>query len=217
MWAIVVMLLPLHGEQRLTMEEQLDSPRFRLRSALAAIFPWMLTLFLVCAITWGLLVITAQTVGQRGAVLYNRETVVYDLPLVGHYALVTSYRRSASLAPNGPSPRLEIPRMNIDLGQIPEGQVAEHTFVIRNTGQGVLRVTRLYTTCPCLTAYLSASVIPPDRIALLTVRLDTAMEKAVAGGMVTIRRGVFLETNDSDWPQASLWIEATLSRTPQVN
>lgn len=141
---------------------------------------------------------------------YAPASVVFNQPLHGHYVPLPAWQRSLSPDLHGPAPRLQLPQTSADLGQVSIGGVVEHTFMVRNAGQGLLHIERLYTTCPCLTAHLTASVIPPGQMALLTVRLDPAREADTDQGTVALRRGVFLESNDPVWPQASVWVEATI-------
>jgi len=53
------------------------------------------------------------------------------------------------------------------------------------------------------------SVIPPGKVALLTVRFDADYHD-VRGQAV--RRGVILENNDRTQPQAEVWIQAQVSQ-----
>lgn len=91
---------------------------------------------------------------------------------------------------------------------IPPSAEPEVTFVVRNTGEAPLVISRIYTTCACTTAELTASVIPPGKVALLTVYFDADYHD-VRGE--TVRRGVILENNDRRQPQAEVWIQARVS------
>lgn len=141
---------------------------------------------------------------------YDPAMVVFDQPLEGRYAAMAMHHQLHAIDPGDFAPRLQLPQTSVALGMLAEGNAVEHTFVLYNNGQGVLRIEQVYTTCACLMAHLTASVIPSGRMALLTVRLDPARVMPQAAETVGVRYGVFLEGNDPRWPQASVWVEATL-------
>ncbi len=141
--------------------------------------------------------------------VYDSADVVYDGPLHGVHEMEPSEKQPPFLPRDGPQPRIEIPKRSHDLGIIPPSAEPEVTFVVRNSGQAPLTISRLYTTCECTTADLTASVIPPGKVALLTVRFDADFHD-VRGQAV--RRGVILENNDRTQPQAEVWIQAQVSQ-----
>ncbi|OHA49723.1 MAG: hypothetical protein A3A80_03355 [Candidatus Terrybacteria bacterium RIFCSPLOWO2_01_FULL_44_24] len=56
---------------------------------------------------------------------------------------------------SGGIPKTVIEPTDIDFGTIPmSGGVVERTFTVRNEGNGILRVSRLVTSCMCTTAQL---------------------------------------------------------------
>ncbi len=143
--------------------------------------------------------------GSTAQAQYDPDDVVYDRPMHGVHEMEPSKEPPPFLPEDGPQPRIEIPVRFYDLGVIPPSAEPSIVFVIRNTGQAPLTISRLYTTCGCTTADLTASVIPPGKVALLTVRFDADYHD-VRGQ--TVRRGVILENNDRRQPQAEVWIQA---------
>ncbi len=152
---------------------------------------------------WG-----ANLGGDVAQAAYDPDDVVYDRPLYGVHEMGPASAPPPFLPKDAPQPRIEISKSFHDLGVVPPSAEPEVTFVVRNTGQAPLTISRLYTTCACTTADLTASVIPPGKVALLTVRFDADYHD-VRGQ--TVRRGVILENNDRNQPQAEVWIQVQVS------
>lgn len=148
------------------------------------------------------------SIGFVAQAAYDPADVVYDRPLHGVHEMGPPREQPPFLPKGSPQPRIEIPETFHDLGVVPPSAEPEVTFVVRNTGQAPLTISRLYTTCACTTADLTASVIPPGKVALLTVRFDADYHD-VRGE--TVRRSVILENNDRAWPQAEVWIQVRVS------
>jgi hypothetical protein len=112
-------------------------------------------------------------------------------------------------------PEIAIDSFEYDFGTVSmaEGMV-EHTFEIRNIGQGDLRINRIWTSCMCTTARLkvngktspefgmhSASMlwsqkISPQQTAYLNVVFDPAYHGP--RGIGEIVRVIYLSTNDPE-------------------
>ncbi|MFO7684096.1 MAG: DUF1573 domain-containing protein [Chloroflexota bacterium] len=107
-----------------------------------------------------------------------------------------------------PQPRIVIPETSYDFGTIGTKDVVEQTFMIRNTGEAPLTISRAYTTCGCTTAEISASVIPPGSVATVKLIFDAGFHDATGQ---TVRRGLIIENNDRERSQAEIWIQATVA------
>ncbi len=105
--------------------------------------------------------------------------------------------------------RIEIPVSFYDFGPIGAQAVVRRDFFIINSGTAALVISQAYTTCGCTTADLSASIIPPGKASRVTVVFDAGYHP-VAGQ--TIRRGLVLETNDPNHPEAEIWVQASVAR-----
>lgn len=107
-----------------------------------------------------------------------------------------------------PQPNIVIPETSYDFGAIGTKDVVEQTFVIRNTGEAPLTISRAYTTCGCTTAEISASVIPPGRVATVKLIFDAGFHDAAGQ---TVRRGLIIENNDPEQSQVEIWIQAKVA------
>ncbi len=111
------------------------------------------------------------------------------------------------LPENQPQPQITIPQASYNFGSIGPTDVVEEMFVIRNEGEGPLTISRAYTTCGCTTAEISASVIPPGKVATVKLVFDAGFHDTAGQ---TVRRGLIIENNDAGRPQAEIWVQATV-------
>lgn len=97
-------------------------------------------------------------------------------------------------------PILSWKETDFDWGKIPQNKIAEHSFVIKNTGSLPLEISKIRTSCACTTAELLLdnqtkvlpSSIPPNSGAVIKVLFDP--EKMNSHG--DTKRAVRVETND---------------------
>lgn len=108
---------------------------------------------------------------------------------------------------NQPQPNMEAPERAYDFGLIGPQDVVEREFIIRNTGEAPLTISRAYTTCGCTRAEISASVIPPGKAAIVKVIFDAGFHDTAGQ---TVRRGLIIENNDPDQSQLEIWVQASV-------
>lgn len=108
---------------------------------------------------------------------------------------------------NQPQPDIEAPERAYDFGLIGPQDVVEREFIIRNTGEAPLTISRAYTTCGCTRAEISASVIPPGKAAIVKVIFDAGFHDTAGQ---TVRRGLIIENNDPDQSQLEIWVQASV-------
>ena len=112
------------------------------------------------------------------------------------------------LPKDGPQPNVAVPATSYDFGRIGAQDVVRRTFLVRNEGDAPLTISRAYTTCGCTTANISASIIPPGQAATVELVFDAGFHDSAGQ---TVRRGVILENNDPEQPQAEIWVQATVA------
>ena len=112
------------------------------------------------------------------------------------------------LSDDQPQPEISIPESFYDFGSLWPTAVVKHKFVIRNTGKAPLTISRAYTTCGCTKADITARVIPPGKLAVVSVRFDAGYHDTRGQ---TVRRGVIIENNARNDPKAELWVQASVS------
>lgn len=111
------------------------------------------------------------------------------------------------LPKDGPQPSISLSEQSYDFGKIGPTDIVRRTFLIRNDGEAPLTISWAYTTCGCTTAEISASVIPPGKVATVELVFDAGFHDTAGQ---TIRRGVIIENNDPDSPQAEIWVQVAV-------
>ena len=96
-------------------------------------------------------------------------------------------------------PDIALERAEVDLGNVPNGEVRSFKVVVANRGQGDLVIEAVTTTCGCTTASIEPGVIPPGGTGDLIIHYDSGAHGADFSGQVA--RQVFVDTNDPDEPE----------------
>jgi hypothetical protein len=109
------------------------------------------------------------------------------------------------LSPDGPQPSISLSEETYNFGAIGPTDIVERTFVVRNNGEAPLTISRAYTTCGCTTADISASTIPPGKVATVKLIFDAGFHDTAGQ---TVRRGLIIENNDPNSSQAEIWVQA---------
>ncbi|NOX17626.1 MAG: DUF1573 domain-containing protein [Chlorobi bacterium] len=71
-------------------------------------------------------------------------------------------------------PRLHIDEENYDFGNVKEGEIVEHDFTIKNTGNGELKITKVRASCGCTAAAPKKNVLKPGESTEIHVSFNTA-------------------------------------------
>jgi len=109
----------------------------------------------------------------------------------------------------GGKAQIELEATRLDLGDVPNGQIATRDVVVRNTGDGVLVVDALSTSCGCTTATLEPMQIAPGERGVLHIAFDSgAHGEKLTGPLV---RQVFLTSNDPSQPEATLELSVNVT------
>ncbi len=158
-------------------------------------------------IGWGAYAGLAGQQADADAMVYTPEDVVYDRPIQAIHEM--NEGPPIPFLPRGDAqPAIQIPETSHNFGSIGPQDVVERTFIIRNTGDAPLTISRAYTTCGCTTAEISASVIPPGKVAEVTIVFDAGYHAEAVGQ--TVRRGLIIENNDPRQSEAEIWIQASV-------
>ena len=148
--------------------------------------------------------------GERANVAAGRfpgETIATERPLLAVHDMGAP-AEIPFLPKDGPQPNVAVPATSYDFGRIGAQDVVRRTFLVRNEGDAPLTISRAYTTCGCTTANISASIIPPGQAATVELVFDAGFHDSAGQ---TVRRGVILENNDPEQPQAEIWVQATVA------
>jgi hypothetical protein len=164
---------------------------------------------------WVMIAVLAAAVLAGGAAVwsgsrpphYAEKDVAREKPLEAAHGLPSNAHIYMDWNSQEQIPRMAIPAVYHDFGEIGTSQVVEWVFAVQNQGDTPLIIQRAYTTCDCTTAKFSSSVIPPGKISLVTLRFDPSLHGFPGA---TVRRGLIFDTNDPDHLQGEIWIQARI-------
>lgn len=160
----------------------------------------------------GLVIVFGGNDSAQAEITYQPEDIMNDSPFVAVHEMSPSTLSQIDFNPKGsPQPKIAVSEAFYDFGSIGATEVAQHDFVIANQGEAPLIINRAYTTCGCTTGEFSASVIPPGKVAVVTLVLDAGFHD-VRGQ--TVRRGIIIENNDPNNSQVEIWTQAKVRTTP---
>lgn len=149
----------------------------------------------------------SSTPSATASTEYHPEEVAHEQPVVAIHEMGEG-PRIPFLPRSQAQPTIQVPVKSHDFGIIGPQDIVEREFIIRNTGQAPLTISRAYTTCGCTTAEISASIIPPGRVATVKVIFDAGFHDAAGQ---TVRRGLIIENNDREHSQVEIWIQAQVN------
>lgn len=144
---------------------------------------------------------------------YSTEDIAKDKPLRAEHVHAMAGHIGGKipfLPKDQPQPKILVSQTLYDFGSVGPKDIVKQTFVIRNTGQGSLTISNAYTTCGCTTADFSSSVIPPGKVALVTVIFDAGFHDTRGQ---TVRRGIIIENNDPNQSKVEIWIKADVRQS----
>lgn len=169
----------------------------------------------VVALVGGVLLVAAGVIAYvsgsspaAASTAYLPDDVAHDQPIVAVHEMEAD-PPIPFLPRNQSQPKIQMPEKSYDFGSIGPQDIVEREFIIRNVGEAPLTISRAYTTCGCTTAELSATVIPPGKVATIKLIFDAGFHDTAGQ---TVRRGLIIENNDPSQSQAEIWIQATVRR-----
>ncbi len=145
-------------------------------------------------------------VTQASSFDYGPEDISYDSPVQAVHEMEAG-PPIPFLPKNGPQPKIELNEIFHDFGSIGATEIVNREFAIRNNGEAPLTISRAYTTCGCTKADFTSTVIPPGMVSIVLLRFDAGFHDTAGQ---TVRRGIIIENNDPESPQAEFWVEASV-------
>ncbi|HOK09136.1 MAG TPA: DUF1573 domain-containing protein [Candidatus Hydrogenedens sp.] len=110
---------------------------------------------------------------------------------------------TASVESTGGTPKITCDEPEFDFGERSNDEKVEHEFVIKNAGDGLLKISNVKTTCGCTVAQPEKKEIAPG---------DTTKIKAtltLAGRQGPIAKQITVDSNDPATPQLTLTLKGT--------
>jgi hypothetical protein len=154
----------------------------------------------------GLVATISAQPSATASVEYQPGDVAHDRPILAVHDMEDG-PPIPFLPRNVAQPNIQVPVKSFDFGTIGPQDVVEQEFIIRNVGEAPLTISRAYTTCGCTTAEISASVIPPGKVATIKLIFDAGFHDTAGQ---TVRRGLIIENNDPEHSQSEIWVQASV-------
>jgi hypothetical protein len=102
------------------------------------------------------------------------------------------------------NPKLVLQQNEHDFGDINQGEVVSHIFVLSNSGGGLLTISKVRPSCGCTAAMPEQNELGPGESTNLTVSFNSK------GRMGKQKKIVRIETNDPENPQQIITIKGNV-------
>lgn len=123
--------------------------------------------------------------------------------------LVADEKPAATISNPDGSSRINITPLSYDFGDI-GFDMASHDFIVMNTGDAVLKISKLSTNCGCTTAGIDKYELSPGEEAILNVTFDPQHHMSTGHFL----REAFVASNDPETPVANVEIRMTVVGEP---
>jgi protocatechuate 3,4-dioxygenase beta subunit len=158
-------------------------------------------------------VVTAGGTRDLKMVLPSSEALRRAMELDDAKALAYEKKRLAAEAEAGPikppaqqvGPRITFESETHDFGQVSPGSKNTGEFKFTNTGDAVLKVKKIKTSCGCTVARLTKKEYAPGESGTITVTYSASKNPSKASKRVNV------PTNDMTRPRISLTVKATIA------
>ena len=107
---------------------------------------------------------------------------------------------------------LSVDNAQFDFGSVMEGSFVIHKFVLTNTGDESLTITRVHAPCGCTTTALDKSTLKPGD----SVELQAVFDTAGYGGR-TVTKGIDVYVNENDLPILTLKMTGEVKSVADYN
>ncbi|MBK7106194.1 MAG: DUF1573 domain-containing protein [Ignavibacteriae bacterium] len=101
-------------------------------------------------------------------------------------------------------PKISALSSEFNFGDVKEGEILTHKFVIQNTGGEILQIAKVKASCGCTAAKPSKNDIKPNDTTTISVRFDTNRR------MGKQQKYVYIISNDPENPQFRLSFTANI-------
>ena len=131
---------------------------------------------------------------MRNKTMSKRFTIpfIFLLLLAGSLVLVAC----------GGAPGLALEAVQLDLGDVPNGQIIQRELAVSNTGDAPLVVESISTSCGCTTASLTPEQLAPGESGTLQIEFDAGAHGTDLTGPLV--RQIFINSNDPAQPEVTI-------------
>jgi len=107
--------------------------------------------------------------------------------------------------------KINIKPKSWDFGKITEPEVISRDFEVKNTGNDILTIKNITTSCGCTSVSISLKDISPGHSATLNVKVDTQQINSSGKSI----RHVYIESNDPQEPTKEISVTLELGTTKE--
>ncbi len=138
-----------------------------------------------------------QKMKSKGILFLCIILAILGLAVFGYFKAVSSEGNA----------KIEISPKSFDFGEIEYGQIVEHAFKVKNSGNDVLEIKRVATSCACTTGKVEKDKLDSGEETDLLVIYDSG---AMSGphGKGEQERIIYIKSNDPINPQVEVTIHA---------
>ena len=105
---------------------------------------------------------------------------------------------------------IAVETQSFDLGDVPNGAIATRDLTVRNTGDDLLVVEAISTSCGCTTATLEPMQIAPGGSGTLHIAYDAGAHGPDLTGPLV--RQIFINSNDPDQPEVTVELAVNVTK-----
>jgi hypothetical protein len=113
--------------------------------------------------------------------------------------------------PNKPAPKIKFEKVTHDFGKIAPGTKNVCEFKFANTGDSLLKITKVSKTCGCTPYTLAKKVYEPGESGTLKVKYNASKRPA------SITRRLYVSSNDKANPKVTLIVKAKIVQKVDYN
>jgi hypothetical protein len=103
-------------------------------------------------------------------------------------------------------PKIYLPEIQYDFGNVKEGEVVSHIFKILNKGKATLNIKDIKTSCGCTAALINNNKIEPGNDGTIKVDFDSKNRQGKTSRTITVN------SNDPEEPNKVITIYAEINR-----
>ncbi len=104
------------------------------------------------------------------------------------------------------APHLQAETVLFNFGQVAEGSKAEHTFRFQNTGDTLLVISKVNSSCGCTAALVSAQELAPGEWGELKTTFNSR------GFRGTVSKTIYVYSNDPDQQKTIFLLQGTVQK-----
>jgi hypothetical protein len=119
----------------------------------------------------------------------------------------TMHPRLVGVAEQKVGPRIEFESILYNFGDVAPDSWNVCEFTFKNTGDEILRIGKIRTTCGCTVATLEKNVYEPGEQGVIKVKYHCGLKDG------SRNKHIYVSSNDKEQPQVKLIIEANVVET----